>query len=545
MTEQIKEKCGLEPGITLSKSGNVNVLPGMILQRDDLAIVVTGSPACVRGIYKAVQALHKRNHLFICPILPEDYGSDAWKKKLAASVNMALRYEGLGGIIVYASCPDFLNRMNTEDIAPLLNNPDHVPVRVLFRGALVSPSRPPKKYLQAILDELPETGKKYARDFVPMPPVQTDFAGVSELLQCWDTYNVLLDAGGCSECFTLPREQEASFRLVKTRFETTGAMVAGENAAAEVIFRNLPQERTVPCCLLSSIMPGLLKMKASGVEEILRQKGVPVRLFETDGRRSSQEGVAAALLVLAGTEHRPAEKPAGTDLEHIGWDGYEAVVPEQLPLEELPRALSRVRMNWVVSAAAIPLAAKLEQEQGIPYMASVPVGLRSMHFWRNRMNFLMRGDHEKDLEVEKMAVPRSQTRFLLAGDPVLMDGIRQYLRGQAGCPDVTCAIYAPVASQKEWYEKMLPELDRHLLHGKDHSFTLFSSRAEWKTLVQKADCIVRDPLLRDSVAASAEGCGKHWILLPDGLLSRGLADCGEYRIFGKKGAAWLEEQIGQ
>lgn len=70
MTEQIKEKCGLEPGITLSKSGNVNVLPGMILQRDDLAIVVTGSPACVRGIYKAVQALHKRNHLFICPILP-------------------------------------------------------------------------------------------------------------------------------------------------------------------------------------------------------------------------------------------------------------------------------------------------------------------------------------------------------------------------------------------------------------------------------------------------------------------------------------------
>jgi len=556
--------CILEPAVKPPESGNMTNLPKQILERPDLAIIVTGSLACIRGIYKTVAGLGKLHQFHYCVLDEEDYLSEAWIEKYANIINKVLQRKGLGGIIVYAGCLDMLAKVNLTKVKPLLNNPLQIPVEILFRGPVAAAVRKPKEVLPELLAKIPPTDKELARNSFVLPPLLPDFVGVAAMLEKRNSHNIVLDIGGCSACIS-PSDGNSFKSLKKTTFKGYTGLKQYKDCLDKVI---LAANSTTPyntCTLLETPVIKKAQLDMSWLEEKLAHDNmIPVNLG-TNGYNTSAEGIAKALVQFGEQAKKLCANVAvktnprligvlGADsgqsafqekihhgIEHFIKDGYSALFPEDLSWEKMSE-LATVRINWVVSSVAIPLAEYMQKEFGIPYFAAIPIGARAMFLWRNQVNRMMQNSQAKLLEIPPIALPASkQKKVLIVGDPILTAGIKRYFVAMEGYLRVDRAIYAPIPSFAAFCLQVTKQDNAQGLQDEVLPITdspiLFKDTQAWKELASQYDIIVCDKLMQlclgDTVVPEL------WINIPDGILSTGLVKAEDYTIFGKKGAAWL------
>lgn len=238
-------------------------------------------------------------------------------------------------------------------------------------------------------------------------------------------------------------------------------------------------------------------------------------------------------------------------LEHLEKDGYTPVFLESL--EDIASFdASELKLNWVVAAGGLPTAQYLEKEKHIPYLASLPTGMRSMRQWRVHLAKVL--GYEDDIEIPPKANPEAirmgagaimGKRVLLLGDPILTAGLKSYLQDMLGCTQVTRAHYAPLASVKLWYERILTRAEGHGLLTREGEIKVNGSLSIGESealeqLVQGAEIIISDEAFRDMTWKTK---GKLWIELPDCLSSGIFKEQQDYQLFGKKGAAWLTSKL--
>lgn len=182
------------------------------------------------------------------------------------------------------------------------------------------------------------------------------------------------------------------------------------------------------------------------------------------------------------------------------------------------------QLNWVVSAAGLPLAERMQRERGIPYVAGIPVGARQMLRWRKTVNEIM-GYDEPLPEVPPAEEPLlSGKRALIVGEPLLTEHIGAYL-AELGCSDILLGAYAPMAALRQFCRQVCPDLPLHF----------FSNPEEFRALSRDVDWILADPEF---------DLGEHpFSYLPDPQVSGARYQQMPYSIFGKKGAAWIVENI--
>lgn len=559
--------CKIEAAVKPPESGNMVSLPKLILERPDIAIIVTGAQACVRGIYKTVAALGKLHQLHYCVISEDEYTTEGWVNKYVAIINKVLQRPGLGGIIVYAGCLDCLAKVNLAKVRPLLNNPNNIPVEILLRGPVAATVRKPKDVLPELLAKIPPTTKKLDRNGFVLPPLLPDFVGVAAMLENWNSCNVVLDIGGCSACISPSNLHRTYANLKKTTFNSYADLKNNIEELTSALVETSQASASNTCVLLPTPVVKKTDLNISKLQSNLKKHSINALHFATDGYHTSIEGFAKVLLQFGEqaqklTNGKTIEKEnsligvLGADfgqcafqdkihhgVEHFLKDGYKALFLEQLPWEQVDKIAS-VKINWVVSAVAIPLAEYMQKEFGIPYFAAIPIGARAMFLWRNQVNKLMKPNNVDILEVPPLTKPAmQQKKVLIVGDPVLSAGLKRYFVAMDGQLTVARAVYSPYASLSKFYDTVNElessnGLEDTVLTIKDQLIHIKDTK-EWEALASRFDIIVCDKLMRLSIENKVKP--DLWINIPDGIFSAGLVKDEDYTIFGKKGAIWLRK----
>ncbi len=518
-------------------------LPERILQRPDIALVGTGSLSCIRALYLEALRVGKLHQFFPCIQSAQAYAAGTNAQGLEAFLNRVLETPGLGGIIVYASCTEILNQTDFDGIFKRLSNPNRIPVHVLLRGPMVKRYQMPGQVLGKILSGIPETGEKLPEEIRFFPPPAPDFQFVSSAIQTMDLLPFLLTAGGCGgalECIGLPKRD---YLLCHSRFTDLQVAMGAEAAAAECVaqaFREqLPATRRGAVGLMGSAVPAFTGMDRA---RIAGTGGVPLVDLGCDGFTPGIPGLADALVLLARQALRGAPQMQEDLVEILGYCGDTLGSPDKLAhgMEHLEKRGLRCRfwgregfdenrvgkLNWVVSAAGLPLAQWLEKRFGTPYLAGIPFGPEQMLSWRRQVNQATDRDDELLSRISSREKPiLAGKRVLLIGDPLLTTGIGRYLVEELGCKGAVLAVYAPMQAQKDFYRRYFPEQD----------LRSFGTPEELRTLSEDTQLVIGDPVF--------DMGEKPMVHLPDPQVSGGRFVDENYRIFGKKGSSWLVENI--
>lgn len=516
-------------------------LPERIFQRTDLALVATGSLSCIRSLYQEAVRLDKTHQFFPCVQSAQAYAAGQNGAELAGTLQKILTIPELGGIILYASCTDMLCQTDFDGIIGALDNPRSVPVRVLLRGPMVTRYQRPREALEKILSEIPETGNAIPREKRWFPPPRPDFYYVSSVLQYMPAMPVLLTAGGCGGDPEWDSGGRPDYRLGHTRFNDLQLSLGAESVAAAAVAAEAEAQpeaahsRTV--YLLGSAVPAFAGMDRAAIADLAAQKGFSVQNLGCNGFTAGEPALARALTELTALSAPAAVQPGKVDI--LGYCG--AVLGREELLEHgmehlrkcgfAPgfwgaegREKGRAQLNWVVSAAGLPQAEKLEKEYGIPYLAGIPVGAQQMLRWREAVNRHMH--HDEILPRMAMEAPLLRGRKAVAiGEPLLITGIGRYLSEELGCDRVTLAVYAPRPEQRQFFRHVLPR----------STLEFFDTPQALHALTAGADLILGDP--------EFDLGDLPLIPIPDPQVSGTRYAHIPYRIFGKKGAAWIVENI--
>lgn len=494
------ETCMVQPAVHRKNKGPVAVIPNKILERKDLALLAIGSAACLRGVYLAIAPFDELHRYFTCEFELEDYTNGRWEEKLARKLEALTALENIGGVVIYTSCLEKIYEKDFEPVIRPVSERTGVPVEVLWRGALVSPERNPFAYLPEVLEAIPDRGKRFSPSGRELPPVQTDFAGIAYLLQPLDTYNFLVDAGGCTECFAVADEEVDSFRLKKSRFSNLKAARRWRELLVDQIAGDYEKKGEGKlCCLMSSVIPEALGFDFEEILRELKSRHIPALFIPSNGRKSSTEGMAEALQVLAGKAGEKKEAVTflwgASSYNGIDRKGKERILedlsrfrrPVVCPEEEAMEKWQGVRpmLNAAVSTAALPLV-MAQEKQGIPYTICLSHG--------------------------KM---EDEGKILILGDPVVTAGMAEGMKRGS----VIRAFYADRKETEAWYGKTLALAEDHC-PGLSH-VTCFHNREELETLTEKADVIYGERLFKEVLGDRVKG--KKWVLTEESLLSKGIS----------------------
>lgn len=291
MEEKENLRVILRRGVHDVRNGPVSVVPSMVWERKDTAFLVTGALACLKGVYITALERKKEGQYFSCLLTKEDRESGAWEEKVSRKIEDIVSTAHPAGIIVYASCLEFMASLPMKARAARLEKKWSLPIRILYRGALVSPKYPPMEALPKMMAAIPDTGRPLSPHGAPEVPEGSDFQGAADVLQPLDTYNVLLEGGGCTECYDLPKEEIRRYHLMQTKFSSVEAAKRYKEilpAALTADYRRNGKGRLL--CLLSSVIPNELSFDLDWLAAELRRAGVPVLLIPTDGTKGVEAG---------------------------------------------------------------------------------------------------------------------------------------------------------------------------------------------------------------------------------------------------------------
>lgn len=278
--------CAMEDTKLVHTTGNVVILPAKILERPDIAMVVTASPGCILGVYHTVRKLGKTGQLFWCVMHPEEY-SEKGEQRLRDVLARAAATPGVNGVVVYASCIEYMLGYDFDRVTGSFYNPRGVPVKVLMRGPVVPGMMKSMDYLQKLLDDIPAGPGRIKRINTDPLPEMPDFIRTADTLQDCpeeETWPILIEAGGCTKCLERPDQEKRGYRLRKTRLAAGKTQAYWNESILKGVLKEIethPEIRQID--LIGSTIQELLQFSLEELRAELERRGLLVRLHFADG----------------------------------------------------------------------------------------------------------------------------------------------------------------------------------------------------------------------------------------------------------------------
>jgi nitrogenase molybdenum-iron protein alpha/beta subunit len=201
-------------------------------------------------------------------------------------------------------------------------------------------------------------------------------------------------------------------------------------------------------------------------------------------------------------------------------------------LEDLIKS-SRAELNIVISHTALPLAQYMEEQWGIPYILSLPVGIQPSARFIALIDKMMPGAVTVEYWAEKETggpeLPSGSRAFII-GEPVMSYGIKQCLINDFGVDEVQVASLLPL--------DMIPETDRgsnDLTIGKEKDLENLIRHNHF-------DIIVGDPFFRNFIGTKKQ---IPFISLPHIALSGNEYYLSDYAYFGEPGYRYFCKSLFQ
>ena len=523
---------------------NRSSMAGQIFARKGVAVLATGADSCTRMVYNAAAAMGAEERFFHCALTAEEYVLGTAEEKIRNRLNEILRLPNVTSVIIYTSCMDILSQVDYPAVIGSLDNKNGVPVTAFFRGPLVQRTRKPAAELKKILAELPAQRGELRQPKMPLPPLTPDFGSICTILQSWKIHNFLATAGGCSGCLVeLPDHPE--YRLHQSRLDDIQVALGCDELLENGIAGDAAAENASLTALVSGAALTMTGFDFNGLAAVLNNKGVRCVFLPANGFDPGPVGAAEAFLRLGKTMIEPAEKQADR-VNIIGYDpmvflseakiahGIEHMERRSLDCyilgsrgEEDVKKASGAALNWVVSAAGLPLARYLEERFGTPYISGIPIGKYAMMHWRKKVNELV-GRDDEPIELPAPAPVRSaQPKILLIGEPMLTESMAAFLKNDLGLTDTPCFVYDPHGQLRKLYKTDYPDLG------------YFADRESLEGLLETADGWIADPIYAECVEAAS----KVFVPVPEPLISGTRFADMPFEIFGKKGGAYLESGL--
>ena len=236
-----------------------------------------------------------------------------------------------------------------------------------------------------------------------LPPLAPDYSGIASVFHDTGALVVIHDASGCTGTYTgydEPRWFGSDTAVFCSGLREMDAIMGDDEKLAANIAAALATRRRPPCiALVGSPVPMVIGFDFAGVAALIEQRtGVPCLAFPANGIAHYDTGQKAAYLAIA-RKFLPvgeaAGRPHGGAVNLLGvspLDGFDddaldallALLAENgLPagavwgmrstLAQLQQSgAGNGAANWVVSAAALPLARYLHDTFGTPFVAGVP-----------------------------------------------------------------------------------------------------------------------------------------------------------------------------
>ena len=290
------------------------------------------------------------------------------------------------------------------------------------------------------------------------------------------------------------------------------------------------------------------------VRTLERRTSMPVFMVPTAGSEPYPEGASKALLALAETFMDPQapKRPLGVNvlgaihlstgkpkhlaplLKAIEDDGFELTAVLSEPLENGDplagvRAAPGAAMNAVVSSCGLPLAQRMYEEFGIPYVLGMPVGRSG----REDFMALLRGEKPGAPPTPERTAPCSHA--LIVGEPVMAHGLRRCLQRDLGVPCVDVVSVVPSDSLASPSKGCAGSLMKPGPHDVDTD----SEQATAELMnAPGVDCVLADPCYRPLLTS-----GARFIDLPHTAMSARIHWDMPYDYAVEAGQAYLESRL--
>jgi hypothetical protein len=347
-----------------------------------------------------------------------------------------------------------------------------------------------------------------------LPPLSPDYSGAASVFHALGALTILHDASGCTGTYTgydEPRWFGSSSPTFCSGLREMDAIMGEDGKLLEKITSAL-RDIHPPCVsIVGSPVPMVIGFDFKGFASLVEHEtGLPAFGFPAGGLHYYDQGQRDAYLAIANRLlKKTPEKISGTVniLGASALDGFDgpsldaleamladggyrrlAVWGERSSWEEIEESAA-AEINWVLTAAALPLARFFEDRFGTPFVAGLPIGRRERERIFSALDALG-GDAEKPARQfpPVKTAPDQKPETLILGEALFCSSLRSYLE--------TEDISGPVSIGTFFSQ------GRELLRPGDY---LFSGEDEARQALSAPQLtwVLADPLFRDLIPRDA------------------------------------------
>lgn len=518
-------------------------------QRKDLMLVAAGSEPCLRELYYRALGHGKLQQLMLCRTTAEDYTMGSAEEKIMQMLHKAAAINGVQVVVLYLNCLDILTRLDFDYIEKSLSETTGVTVRCFFRGPLgkmdIRHFVPVQKFMQS----LPPEHGCVQRRLIELPPLATDIAGVMDCLPQAEAAKVLVAPSGCQACLRDGDLSEKAQEQYYLDTEKQDFIYGIEESCQRQCEALLKKKEYKSLNILSSAVASFIGFDGDWVAQAMQKENFKTRTFNMDGFNDAVYGVSCAQELLL-EEETACYTQAAQEILICGYSTLLCGAKEQYAdcldyirdLGYKPRFAGeepggRPALCWVVSAAGMKAAQKLNEKYAVPLLISCPVGEHAMKMWKKNVRELCgAGQNEvRQLCIHNFAIPETdERRLLFIGEPVQTMGLAHALWHE-GFHHIQLAAPCYTPTSRKLY-RSAPGADKWLI--------LVDSLTALQDLWEDADIVFTDTLLADVMQAAGVS-EKQVIPLPWGVLSGRSACTVGSGALGRDIALELEKLINK
>jgi hypothetical protein len=384
-----------------------------------------------------------------------------------------------------------------------------------------------------------------------LPPLSPDYSGVASVFHDLGALTILHDASGCTGTYTgydEPRWFGSSSPTFCSGLREMDAIMGEDGKLLEKIKAAL-RDIHAPCVsVVGSPVPMVIGFDFKGFASLVEHEtGLPAFGFSADGLHYYDQGQRDAYLAIAERllEGRPRKiKRTVNILGASALDGFDgpsldalesmlaakgftrlAVWGERSSWEEI-KSSAAAETNWVVTAAALPLARFFGERFGTPFVTGLPIGRGEEERIFSALNAYSEGGAgcvrapEPDRQFPPAGAvksnPEQTPETMIIGEALFCSSLRAYLETQGASGPVSIGTFFSQG--------------REFLRSGDH---LFANEDEARGALSspRLKQVLADPLIQDLLPGEA---ALRFTPLPHRAISGRLYNESLARFFGKE-----------
>ncbi|MDR2394121.1 MAG: nitrogenase component 1 [Treponema sp.] len=285
-----------------------------------------------------------------------------------------------------------------------------------------------------------------------LPPLSPDYSGVASVFHDLGALTVLHDASGCTGTYTgydEPRWFGSSSPIFCSGLREMDAIMGDDGRLLEKIKAAL-RNMHAPCVsVIGSPVPMVIGFDFKGFASLVEHEtGLPTFGFPTNGLHYYDQGQRDAYLAIAKRLLEKVPRRIRRTLNILGasaLDGFDDpsldILEAMLSAEgftrlalwgersswEVLKESTVAELNWVVTAAALPLARFFEERFDIPFVVGLPIGKREQDRIFSAFELLSSGEKSAYQFPPIQVASDQKSETMIVGEALFCSSFRSYL----------------------------------------------------------------------------------------------------------------------